>query len=558
MEELATSTNESWAGQFARTLADHRARVQEFLAAQRSRLRNAQADLAEQMERLVKELEQDQPAEAREDLERRSAQLARQTENLTRLQEEIQLRQAEWDQAQQRAVQHLNELAGQVHREQDELARRREELEQHQTRLDASAARLHHDQQSFALEREEHEAQVQHVASLRQTLEKNLAALDSLRAQYEQCQQQTAISAPDRTELTSLREERDRLAQRLNETEQRLPALVAQLSQAEEQLAGLRGAAGDDSADDFRRRYEMSLEDLRELKARNQELEQQLARGGTNAGAGDPAEWESLREERDRLAQQLSETEQRLPPLVAQLSEAEEQLARLRAGGASGSSGDSADDDSADDMRRRYEMSLEDVRELRARVQDLERQLARAKANSAPASGPAPGQRLDWEAEKMRILAALEADFDAENNEEDKKERLRIEEVIRQTDQVLADKDREINELRQLLENQSSNLGAVAVGAAALGEILDKDAIVQEERANLRRLQQEWEEKLRQAEIEISVERAKIARQRAELEGQLHAADPSPSQTQNDQAASAKPAHGRWLSRLGLGGPDGK
>lgn len=457
MEELATSTNESWAGQFARTLADHRARVQEFLGAQRLRLQKAQADLAEQMERLGQELEQDPSAEARDDLRRRTEEVARQTENLSRLQEEIQLRQAEWDKAQQRAVQHLNHLAEQVHREQDELARRREELEQCQTRVDAAAARVHHDQQAFALQREEHEAQVEHVAALRQTLEKNLATVESLRAQYEQSQQQAAAAGADPAELASLREERDRLAQRLSETEQRLPPLVAQLSEAEEQLTRLRNAAGgNDSADDYRRRYEMSLEDMRELKARNQ---------------------------------------------------------------------------------------------------DLERQLARAKAN--PASGPAPGQRLDWEAEKMRILAALEADFDSDD-EEDRKERLRIEEVIRQTDQVLAEKDREIDELKQLLENQSSNLGAVAVGAAALGEILDKDAIVQEERNNLRRLQQEWEEKLRQAEIEISVERAKIARQRAELEGQLHAADPGASHAQAEEPASGKPAHGRWLSRLGLGGPDSK
>ena len=63
------------------------------------------------------------------------------------------------------------------------------------------------------------------------------------------------------------------------------------------------------------------------------------------------------------------------------------------------------------------------------------------------------------------------------------------------------------------------------------------------------------EEKLRAAEVEVSLERAKIARERAELEERLLS-------LQNDQAKhqagvapgadTAKPARGKWLSRLGL------
>ena len=76
---------------------------------------------------------------------------------------------------------------------------------------------------------------------------------------------------------------------------------------------------------------------------------------------------------------------------------------------------------------------------------------------------------LNWEAEKQRILAALEADFE-EENEEDREEKLKIQDVIRKTDRVVAEKDREIGELRELLESQTNNIGSMAVGAAALGK----------------------------------------------------------------------------------------
>ena len=103
-------------------------------------------------------------------------------------------------------------------------------------------------------------------------------------------------------------------------------------------------------------------------------------------------------------------------------------------------------------------------------------------------------------------------------------DRLKVEEIVRTTDQLVARRDQEIADLKHLLHNQSCNLESVAVGAAAVGQLLDQDAVVREERENLKRLQDEWREKLREAEIDISVQRAKLARERAELEEKLHAA----------------------------------
>jgi hypothetical protein len=131
--------------------------------------------------------------------------------------------------------------------------------------------------------------------------------------------------------------------------------------------------------------------------------------------------------------------------------------------------------------------------------------------------------------------------------------------LVRTTDEALAAKDQELEEMRQLLEQQSASLGSVAVGAAALGEILDHDEIIRQQRASLKHLEGEWREKLRCAEIEISIERAKIARERADVERRMRLLETSAGKEgggagKGDQAA--KPTRGRWLTRLGLNDGD--
>jgi len=240
----------------------------------------------------------------------------------------------------------------------------------------------------------------------------------------------------------------------------------------------------------------------------------------------------------------------RLAELAGQLAQTRQELADARAG-----SGKDKEDD--DDLRRRYEMSIDDLRELRARNEELQEQLASARRGGGGNASQISSGVLNWEAEKKRILAALEADFE-EDNEEDRQEKLKIQEVIRRTDRVAAEKNREIGELRALLESQASNIGTMAVGAAALGQILDTDAVIQEERKNLARLQEEWRDKLRQAEIEISLERAKNARERSQLDEKLRALEQqgvNPTIVGKEKEP-AKPTRGRWLARLGLTGSE--
>ena len=95
-------------------------------------------------------------------------------------------------------------------------------------------------------------------------------------------------------------------------------------------------------------------------------------------------------------------------------------------------------------------------------------------------------------------------------------ERGSIEEIIRSTEALVAEKDAEIAELRRQLEQAH-----VVPSAAAAAEVLDRDEIVREERQRLAALEAEWREKFGKAEIDISIERAKVAREHAELDERM-------------------------------------
>ena len=208
-------------------------------------------------------------------------------------------------------------------------------------------------------------------------------------------------------------------------------------------------------------------------------------------------------------------------------------------------------------FQRRYEMAMEDLRDLKqenTRLQEqLEASLAAERTPAPAVANATDGGSLSWEAQKQRILAALESDFN-EDSKEDRHQRLQIEQVVQRTQRIIADKDAEIAELKQLLENQSASVGSLAVGAAALGDMLDKDAMIQQERENLVRLQEEWRVKLRQAEVEISVERAKLGRERSKIDEQIRTLEEHAASGGSEGVGSPveKPPRNRWLTRLGL------
>jgi hypothetical protein len=137
-----------------------------------------------------------------------------------------------------------------------------------------------------------------------------------------------------------------------------------------------------------------------------------------------------------------------------------------------------------------------------------------------------------------------------------KADRLSIESTIRITDEVVASKDREIADLRSRMHEPAAMAGGGA-NAAAVADLLDRDEVIQAERAKLNQLQDEWREKLRHAEIEASLERAKLARERADLDERIRAFEAqraafAASGNASTDVAVTKPQSGRWLSRLGL------
>jgi hypothetical protein len=250
-----------------------------------------------------------------------------------------------------------------------------------------------------------------------------------------------------------------------------------------------------------------------------------------------------------RLLAQIERLTAETQSLRERCTQLQSDLAARPAEGAPG-----GNEEAIEDLHRRYEMALEDLRELKARNAGLQEQLAQAPASRPAAGGAVRSDVLDWEVEKRRILDVLEADADR-HDPRVADERLRIENVIRKTDQLLAEKDREIEELQNILKQQSGSLGTMAVGAAAVGELLNKDTIIREEREHLKRLQEEWHAKVRQAEIDVSLERAKIARQQTEIaeklrELELRTAKPE-AQTEA-LSPTGRPTRGRWLARLGL------
>jgi hypothetical protein len=246
---------------------------------------------------------------------------------------------------------------------------------------------------------------------------------------------------------------------------------------------------------------------------------------------------ERLRAQRDAMAARLAQAESR--PTETEKRPAE-----------------TSNDDrrSADkELHDRYDAALDELRELKARNATLQEQLAKARSTATNlARQPRPPGWLDWEAEKQRIVALLEADFDP-NDPQQHDERLRIEDVLQITEQLLANKDREIQELKQHLEEHRDR--AALGDPAAIDRALNSNAAVQQERERLKRLQEEWREKLRGAEVEMSLERAKLARQRAQLEEQLRSAENNSSTSPKAADAagpSERPVQGRWMARMGL------
>ena len=451
----------------------------------------------------------------------------------------------------------LAETTAKLHSAEERATRLNADLEQIQAELAAATAALKKVQRSEMDLRAEMEAALAHEASVVEHEKNELARarqelvdLHSLLNLSRKCEQEFAA------ELRNVEESSRTQSIELKLARGRENDLSVELEVLRERCRALEETRESPSPDDEALREECE-------RLRKQLADREAAPPMRPAVSNDETEAEmaALQLELvenyrriDEMKLQWEDTQSQLAEATAQLAAAQKQL--FEAGSEQSSNGSSAEDQ--DNYHRRYEMALDDLKELKAKNAELQQQVSRAPAGGA-SLGVAKGV-LNWEAEKRRILAALESDSNDEASSED---RLRIEEVIEKTQSILSDKDREINELRTLLEDQSNNLGQVAVGAAALGQALDADAIIQEERESLKRLQEEWREKLRKAEVEISIERAKIARERSQVEEKTHQLEIKQSSDSSEAtpspaagSSSSKSTKSRWLERLGLGDND--
>ena len=318
-----------------------------------------------------------------------------------------------------------------------------------------------------------------------------------------------------RKNVATTTDTRDALADSLAKVE-------GELVEAREQLAVQPDAS------ELQTKFELAVEEARDLRAENAELEEKLT-SLRNSESRDPNELADLKHERDSLLQQVRDLESQNPGNTNESQQQEH-----------------------DDLRQRFEMAVEDVRQLKTEKEELEQKLAEQRQADQSRSGSADG--LDWESVRSRLMESLEEDFDP-NCEEEQQEKTTIEGTIRITDDIIAEKENEIVELKRLLENQSESIGEVAVGAGPVAELFDQDESIREERTPCR------------AAVGIGRQTAgnrtgalrttsKISRERTELEKKQQ--DLEELHAEIKDAANAIPTKDfasrkrRWLARLGL------
>jgi hypothetical protein len=540
-----------------------------------SKLKKAQDDLAAAQGKHQNEVRQFAGHAAEITAQQAEMQLAREQLAVDRQQFSSQQRQ-EQDQLERRAAE-LRQAESNLKKAQNELAAAQEEQQSEvrqfagrRERFDAQQLRLEKELEELEARREETRAQRRRIAQQlrveRTTLAQERQLLESELARQRKAFQSEAgrdqiLLAKDREVFE---EEMNRVRQQIRRDRQQLEEDLAALETARQQWEETRRAAEkhrtDQSADLLGAQLEVQQlvaalgeaerctaeanEKLIPLQQAYDAIKLEIEQNSHGEGSGQKLS--RLEKDRDNLAARVKELEN-------QLADAEKQLTAAPP---------PADDAKTDELHRRFEMAVDDVRQLKRRNAQLEEELAdyQAAASAKPASAPTGDSvTYDWETTKKRLLAELDQDAAAtQGGRLTEDDRLSVEGTIRITDEMITQRDHEIAELKQLLSTQNDSSAESAERAAAESQILDQDAVVCEGRERITVLERELQEKLRQAEVELSVSRAKIARERSEVE-ELHrqlAAEKAVIAAQRPGqptgANSPKKPGQRWLARLGL------
>ncbi len=491
MEEFQTNpdSQDNRSQSTAETLRVLREQADRKLDEHRRRFSDIESDLAERVELLAQELANDQTVH--------EGQQQQQHDELHQCRKKL----IEQEQQIAECDTRLAEKSAELDKSQIQI----DALQQEQSQLQEEAGALRQQQQQTDVETS-------------QTSE----SLASAEQQHNTLQQQ----------FNSLQTEHASALQNLEASNAKNEQAATLLSDAEQRIIQLSDTSQfDKQQEEIQRKFELALADVHALKRENAELHEELVRR-PEADAQESSELVRLRAERDILATRVSEIENR--PTPDSHAETDQQMA---------------------DLQRRFELAVEDVRHLKQENDTLQGKLESVEKTPETAL---PEGELDWEAQKARLMRQLAEEEGELIEEPRRKERATIEETITLTDAIVAEKDAEIAQLKiqekqdQESSTQESNVTEEQfeeMKQTLREEILAEEESVQKECGRLQQLQDELQETMRKAELEFSVERANLAREKVSLEGKL-------SQLKSEASADAptegsKPGR-RWLSALGL------
>lgn len=488
--------------------------------------------------RACREAQEAEIAASREQIEQRTSELASESTELESHRVELEQQRTELEAAREqfRSEQEATERAD------------REELEQLRSQLGGEEEKWQAEAKALESRLQEQSQQIEQLCQERDALQARIDDLEQAAVESASALREWEIQAAEwQVEREKLTDDRDRSTAGLDELRREWEVRAAEWQVEREKLAEDRDRLVGAAAEDLRLelgaareqeaaaraelaevtpKFDLALEDVRRLQERIRDLEQELA-DRPELAESDDSNLIPLQNERNALLERVLELESQL---------------ERRSSGEDGDSGQELSD-----LQRRFEMAVDDVRQLKTEKEKLEQQLKAARSTSAVAAEPAGS---DWEVQKRMLLASLEGE--EVPTPERQEERASIEDTIRITDDIIAEKDRILLELQAQLD--------AAANESPAEKVLRGDDLIRAERERLATLESEVNEKLRAAELELSTARAKLARQESELE--KHRVELEALKNAGfGQAASGvvqAPVKRRWLDKLGLGGDDGK
>ena len=299
-----------------------------------------------------------------------------------------------------------------------------------------------------------------------------------------------------------------------------------------------------------------------DLQARRREAARQLRRSRRDSSKVDNrfATIESLLSELAQFVLVKSESPAIPPGLAESESErkgresnaAHESNSSLESNSAHGANanGSRLDDELLSELKA---MRLE-IDQLTSQNEQLANELARSTVHRSISKSSDANATMTWEQRKALIFAQDAEDTEATNDTHDTAE-LRV--AIDRLRSDVQSRDMELAQLRDLLERQPTQCDdGMAVGAAAIANLMDGDELICEERARLQSLQSEWESKFRQMEISASIERANLARERQQLERQNVELEEQLAHLKRElrqEEITGPNQTRRWFAKLGLG-----